>query len=483
MRLTVAGGGITGLTAVYLLAEARRSGQWQGEIDLVEPDSQLGGKIRTVHEDGFVVEGGPDALLSFKPEGVGLVRELGLGDELVAPCGRGVHLLKAGRLRRIPEDFLRLSPGRIWTLMTAPCLPLTGKLRAALEPLVPPRRSEADEAVGSFLRRRLGSAFAKQIGEPFMAGIHAGDPDRLSMQALYPTYAEMERRHGSLTKGMVATQRRSSSGAAPFVTLDRGLGSLVERLESRLDGVNVLRGRAVSGVAVTTVGGSRRYAVRIDDGASIVADRVIVAAPAAAAAPWLDEIASEAAGLLRRLTFRSTGVVTLALDRSSVAQPLDTNGFLVPSSERYPLSACTWTSSKWPGRAPASAVLVRAFIGGANGDDLLDADDDVVVARTVDALRPVLGLAGFPRRVWVHRWPDAMPQYAVGHLDWVAALDRALTAHPGIVLAGSSYRGVGIPDCVRQAKEAVTRILSSGNGPGPTADAPKPGEQLVTTQA
>lgn len=459
MRVAIVGAGVTGLSAAYFLTEARRAGRWRGEVALIERDRRPGGKVQTRHEDGFVVEGGPDSLLAYKPDGVGLVRALGLEAEVVAPVERRVYLLTRGRLEPVPGELLRLAPSRPWEVLGAACLPWRARLRAALEPLVPPRPSDGDESVGAFMRRRLGATFAERLAEPLMAGVHAGDLDRLSMRALYPSFLDLERRHGSLARGLMAGSRSAGGNGSPFVTLRSGLGTLIERLAANLRDVRLVCGRSVVALAPHQEDGTA-YRVILDDGSAVEADRVILTTPARLTAGWLASFASRTAELLGRLSFASTGVVTLAFRRSQVGHDLRGSGFLVPHAERFPLTGCTWSSSKWPDRAPEGTVLVRGFVGWAGDATALDRDDADLVALVGSALRPLLRIEGEPLRAWVDRWPEAMPQYEVGHLEWVAAVEASLRERPGLLLAGSSYRGVGIPDCVRQAREAVESLVA-----------------------
>jgi len=453
MRVIIIGGGIAGLSVAYFLERALAEGRWHGEITLIERTRRLGGKILTVREDGFLVEGGPDSFLASKPEGMALIRALGLEPELVAPQARTVYGLRRGRLAPIPEALLALRPDP-WAVLGARGLSWRGRLRALLEPWIPPRGGTGDEPLAAFLRRRFGRDFAEGIAEPLLAGIHAGDPERLSTQALYPHLLDLERRAGSIARGLRGGR---APGAPAFRTLRSGMGALVERLAASLRRTRIVLGRAACGIAPAPEG---RYRVALADGEILEGEGVVLAVPAFEAARGIRSFAPAAARILDGIPFAPTAVVTLAFRRDQVRHPLDGSGFLVPRGEPFPLTGCTWSSSKWPGRAPAGWVLVRAFLGWAGDPAAIEGEEEDLIRRSVEALRPLLGLQGGPARAWVHRWPAGMPQYTVGHLERLAALEAALRPFPGLQLVGASYRGVGIPDLIRQARETAERLCA-----------------------
>ncbi|MFN3974603.1 MAG: protoporphyrinogen oxidase [Dehalococcoidia bacterium] len=456
VSVAVVGGGVAGLaTAYYLERHALRNG-WPLRGWLIEAEGRLGGKVFTQRDGPFVVEAGPDSFITQKPWAVELAREVGLGDALIPPRERRVFVLYRGRLHPVPESLLGLAPANLWALWRAPFLSPLAKARASLEPLIPPRRETADEPLGAFLRRRLGREWAERLGEPLMAGIHAGDPQRLSLLALYPTLAHLERQYGSLARALRQARATSPHGErpSPFLGLAGGMDALPEAVARRLALFQVLLRRRVEALSPTAGG----FALVLDDGAVLHAQSVVLAVPAFVSARLVEGFAPRAAGLLARLEYATTVSVTLALRRQVVAHPLEGSGFLVPRTEPFPIAACSWITSKWPGRAPEGFVLLRAFLGWARDASPLTWDDREIVRRTMEALRPLLRIQGKAERAWVHRWPRALPQYAVGHLGWLTQVDEALAHCPGLLLVGSAYRGVGIPDCVRQGQAAAERL-------------------------
>ncbi|MCS6948924.1 MAG: protoporphyrinogen oxidase [Armatimonadota bacterium] len=459
-HVVVVGGGITGLAAAYYLQRLQQQAGTPLRITLLEAQHRLGGKVETVQHEGFLLDTGPDSFLTLKPWALQLCRELGMEAQLLSPSARQFFLLIGGRLHAVPHELVSLVPTRPQALWRATFLSLLGKLRASMEGLVPAQRNQEDEALGAFLRRRFGKEFAMRFAEPLMAGIHAGHPDRLSMAAVYPMYWEMERRYGSITRGLIHLRRqRQKDGAprdaSPFMALRDGMGSLINRLQQRLRGVDVMLSTPVAGIDLLPDGSLH---LRLEQGEPLHAHAVILTVPAYTAAKWLQPLSETAARLLHAIPYASTAVVSLAYRRQAVGHPLEGSGFLVPRTEPVGITGCTWSSSKWEGRAPADHVLLRVFIGYAGADQMVEQQWDELLARVAhDALCPLLDIREQPLFAQVHRWLKAMPQYEVGHLARLRQLEEALSAYPMLLLAGSAYRGVGIPDCIRQGKEAADR--------------------------
>lgn len=460
-HVVIVGGGITGLSAAYYLQRLRQQAGTPLHITLVEAEERLGGKVGTVHQEGFLIDTGPDSFLAQKPWAVQLCRELGMEGEIISPSARKFFMLIKGRLHAVPHELVSLVPSRPQALWKATFISPWGKLRASLEGFVPAQRDVEDESLGAFMRRRFGKEFAIKFAEPLMAGVHAGHPDRLSMAAVYPMYWEMERKYGSITRGLLQLRRQRQSGkgsphsASPFVALRYGMGSLVERLTQSLKEVDVRLSTMVTGVAPQADGTVR---VQLEQGEPLQATAVILTTPAYTAAEWLQPYAPDAARLLNAIPYASTAVVSLAYRREAVEHPLDGSGFLVPRTEPLPITGCTWSSSKWEGRAPDGNVLLRVFIGYAGADQIVEQQWDDLLARMAhDALQPLLGIKDEPTMVQVNRWLKAMPQYEVGHLKRLQQVEQALANYPSILLAGSAYRGVGVPDCVKQGKESAER--------------------------
>lgn len=454
------GGGISGLSAAYHLREKAREHGIALDCTLIEASHRLGGKVVTHREAGFTVEGGPDSFLTQKPWGVELCRRLGLADRIVGTneASRRVWILWKGKFKKLPDGVLLIVPTRLRPFAFSTLLTPWGKLRMGLDLVIPARRDPGDESVADFVRRRLGNEALEKIAEPLMGGIHVSDPERQSLLASFPRFADIERRHGSLVRGMLAGRRvHSGNGRSlpPFVTLKGGMSELTEALESRLGGVTVLKGRVVEGMVRSGAG----YRLALSDGATLDVDAAIVATPARDAARLLSDIDRDLADRLGSIRYVSTATVSLGYRRSEIDHPLQGFGFVIPRRERRLITACTWSSTKFEGRAPAGAVLLRCFLGGATDEAPALVPEEEMVRYARQELRALMGITAEPVGVWVHRWPAGHAQYDVGHLDLVAEIERMAAAHPGLELAGSSYRGIGLPDCIRSGAQAADSVI------------------------
>lgn len=453
-RIVIVGGGITGLAAAYAL---RREGP-DAEIVVLERDTRLGGKIRTERVEGFVVEGGPDSFLTSKPAGLSLCRALGLEDDLegTKPAGRRTFVLRQGRLFEMPQGLSGLVPSRLAPLFRSNLFSLRGKLRMAMEAVLPPRRDPTDESLGAFMRRRFGREAYERLIEPLMSGIYGGNGDQLSLQATFPQLRAMEQRSGSLIRGIRAAPAPPSDRPKPaFVTPIQGMAAIVEALELALEKVTIRRGTSVE--VIRRVG--ETYQIELAGGEIVTADAVIVAAPAYAAVRFLAGLDREIATELDAIPYVSTATISLAFAPGTIPEP-EGYGYVVPRAEGRPVLACTWTSSKFANRAPDGYALLRAFAGRAGREEILQQPDEALVTTVRRELREVLGIDAEPLWTRVFRWPNAMPQYTVGHPERLQAIEDRLAEHPGLFLAGSAYRGVGIPDCITSGERAAAETAA-----------------------
>lgn len=455
MKVVVVGGGIAGLAAAHRLEALLPD----AELLLVESGERLGGKLQTERADGFVIEAAADSFLSRKPRGVGLCRELGLAGELVGrrPENPRSFVRRGGELHPLPEGLTGMIPTDLEALVDSPLLSQAGKERLAAEVVVPPAPPDGDESIASFVSRRLGPEAYEAFVEPLMTGIYGGDGDRLSLQATFPQLRALELEHGSLLRGLRA-RRSPRSSAPPFVSLRDGIGRLAEVLVAGLSRTRVETGMAARTLTRTEGG----YRVELDGGSSIDAEGVIVALPPHVAASVLATLDAGLAELHAGIPVASSVVVSLGYEEAALERALDGYGYVVPRSERTDVLACTWTSSKWEGRAPVGRALVRVYAGRFGGRDLTTEPDAALLDLARDELRTT-GIAALPVLTRVHRWPHGMPQYVLGHPDRLAQIDEVLEEHPGLALAGAAYRGVGIPDCIasgEQAAESLARTLA-----------------------
>lgn len=434
---------MTGLVAARELADAGH------EVVLLEAAGRLGGVVRTVRVDGLLIETGPDSFVTRKPAMLDLCRELGLGDEIVygrVPGGTGVYA--RGGLRPLPGGAATI-PTRLRPLLASGILTRIETLRAAADRVLPAARIADDATLGEIVGRRMGRAVLDRLVAPLAAGIYAADPDRMSLAATFPEILAAARR-GSLLR-----HRRPGPEPTlpPFATLRHGLGSLIERMVEDRRGAELRTGVVVEGIV--RQGGRWRLAGWA--GGEVV-DRLLLAVPAAVSARIIARESPAAARLLAGFRRVSTAVVTLAWEAGAVPVP-DGSGFVVARDAGLPITACTFSSSKWPGRAPAGRVLMRVYLGRSDDPLAPGTADDALIHRARTGLEAALGWSAPPRLVRVDRAQDAMPQYDLGHLDRVSEVERELESLPGVALAGADYRGVGLADCVAQGQAAARRLM------------------------
>jgi oxygen-dependent protoporphyrinogen oxidase len=465
MKLVVVGGGIAGLATAYYAQKAADDTGLPLDLTLIERDPVLGGKIRTDIPDGFVIEGGPDSFITQKPWGIQLCRELGLEDRLVGTndAQLAVYVLRGGKLRKMPDGMLLIVPTKFRPFVTSDLISWPGKIRMGMDLFIPPRTDESDESLGDFIRRRLGREALDVLAEPMMAGIHVSDAETLSLKATFPRFIDIERKYGSLTRGMIAArkaaaQRKSSSNGTGkpttvFMTLQNGLQEIVAAIQA------ALRGEVITGCGVNRLQPQGNgYTLTLDDGRMLEADVVVLATPSFAAANLLRDLNPTLAGKLDAIRYVSTATVSLGFDAAGFEHPLNGFGFVVPRKEPTRLLACTWTSTKFTHRSRPGTVLLRAFIGGPRREEYVFLDDEALITLVREELRAIMAVTAAPTVARVFRWERGNPQYAVGHLDRMDEIDALRP--PGLYLTGSAYRGVGIPDCVKQGQATAQQVIA-----------------------
>jgi oxygen-dependent protoporphyrinogen oxidase len=462
-KVVVIGAGITGLVAARELVRACEKSRRPVSVVVLEAAERIGGKVRTELVGDAVVETGPDSFVTLKPEMLDLVRELGLGNELI-PTGpdASVSVLRAGRLVPLPSGMRLITPTRLLPFAFSPFFSLGAKLRMALEPLIPVRRGHDDESLADFTRRRLGGEALDSLVAPMLAGIFAGDPEKMSVRSTFPQLLEMERK-GGLARALWFGGPKSGprrEGFSTFMTVKGGLSRVINALAETLP-----PGALRLDCPATAV---RRHAGRwevVTPRGTIEADAVISAVPASAFADSVEGLDPELSNRLREITFASTATVTLIYDAATFPRKLSGFGFLTTRGEKTTLTAATYSSSKFPGRAPKGKVVIRAFVGGAGREESAEAAIMRIESRVREDLDRILGLKGVaPVAAKTTRWIKSNPQYNVGHARRLERLGSCLKGHPGLVLAGSSYGGVGLPDCVRSGRRAAELALSPYGG-------------------
>jgi len=481
-RIVVVGGGIAGLAAAHRIVEINRERSVGLELILLEGSPRLGGCIATERVGDFLVEAGPDSFITEKPWALRLCERLGLTSHLVSTQAayQKIYVVHHGRLVPLPEGFFLLAPTRLRPFVQTPLFSWSGKLRMAAELFLPRGGKDSDESLGSFVRRRFGAEALERVAQPLVGGIYASDPDKLSLAATMPRFKEMERNKRSIIRAMWSEQRRRSrnreagSGArwSLFVTLAGGMQEFVDTIAKHLPEGSVRLNSPVTKLACDE--SKRIWRVKTGGNEALEANAVILATPAFRAAEMLGEVASDAADEVKNITYASTATVSLAYRSEHFPRKLDSFGFVVPAIESRKIVACTFSSLKYPGRAPEGHVLLRAFVGGSLQPELFHDDDATMEKHVREELASLLGVTAQPLFSRICRHPNSMPQYQVGHLARVQRIETALSRFPNLAVAGSAYHGVGISDCVRTGEEAGEKIfnqLSVGAGlkPAPTS--------------
>jgi oxygen-dependent protoporphyrinogen oxidase len=467
-RIVVVGGGIAGLAAAHRLIELKREKSLDIEVVLLEASGRLGGSIATERVGDFLVEAGPDSFISEKPWALRLCERLGLTSRLVSTqdANHKIYVVHKSKLEALPEGFFLLAPTRLWPFIQTSLFSASGKLRIAAEILLPRGAANGDESLGSFVRRRFGAEALERVAQPLVGGIYASDPDKLSLGSTMPRFKEMERVKRSVTWAMWSEQRRrarhreTGSGArwSLFVSLAEGMQEFVDGIASHLpEGSVRLNSRSTN---VTRDKGRGIWRITLGSNETVEAAAIILATPAFRAGEILGSLAAGAADELKKIPYASTAAVSLAYRSKDFPHALDSFGFVAPAVESRKIMACTFSSLKYPGRAPEGHVLLRGFVGGSLQPELFHNDDATMEKNVRDELSSLLGVTAAPLFTRIGRHPNSMPQYHVGHEARVQRIETALAEFPTLSLAGSAYHGVGISDCVRTGEEAAEKAVS-----------------------
>lgn len=478
-RIAIIGGGISGLSAAFHLEQQRRAGV-PVEYVLFERAPRLGGSLRTEHAEGCLIEAGPDSFLTEKPWAADLCRELGIAGELIGSNDRDrkTYILVKGRLVAIPDGLMFMVPTKILPVVFSPLFSLGTKLRMAQEWFHPPRPADGDETVAALVERHYGPEMVDRLADPLLSGVYGGEASGLSVRAVLARFAEMEARHGSLGRGMLAARKRMAKGNAPsrplFTSLKDGMQQLVDAVVARLPREALRTGNAVCELQREA---PRAGASPQGEGWSVTAehsgvehfDSIILATPAPAAGALLASVQPQLAAELSAIAYSSSVTVTLGYARAGLRLPPGF-GFLVPRSEGKRMLACTFVHNKFPHRAPADLALIRCFLGGARDEEILGWSDQRIEAAVRKELRDILWLTAQPLFCRIYKWKGAMAQYGPGHLERLERIEQLRRQLPGLFLAGNAYRGIGVPDCVRSGKDAAT--LAAGAPPAVTGVTP-----------
>lgn len=460
-HIVVIGGGIAGLSAAYYASKLADT-----QVTLLESSDCWGGKIttdRVPFDNGqFIIEGGPDTFVATKPWGVALCKELGLGKRLHGTNlhKKNTYVLNRDRLLPLPDGLAMMIPTNIEAILRSRLVSWFSKARMGLDFVLPPKSLNGDESLGTFVSRRLGREAYENLIEPLMSGIYAGDGDQLSLASTFPYLRDLELKYGSLARGALKMRAQSNGKSvqgsrSAFLTPTTGLAEIVERLIEQLE-VNGV-GLRLNTTASRITNDQFFYQIELQNGELLEADAVILATPAFISGNLLSSLDPSLASDLQSIPYASTATVSLAYRQSDIPRDLDGYGYVIPRREGRRALACTWTSTKFPHRAPEGYALIRVFVGRAGQDIPWNENDLLALAK--EELQLTLGITADPLLHRVFLWEKAMPQYNLGHPDILKRIDVALEKHPGLALAGNGYRGIGIPDCIHSGELAMEKVL------------------------
>ncbi|MCQ6560820.1 protoporphyrinogen oxidase [Paenibacillus mendelii] len=481
-RIVVIGGGISGLSsAFYLLQEAEARGR-KLAITIVDPGGRIGGKISTLHRDGFVIERGPDSFMARQKPIIDLAHDLGIAQELVGtnPAAKKTYIVHRGKLLPMPSGLVLSIPTEIGPFMKTGILSWRGKLRAMMDLVLPAQKLPEDESLSSFLSRRIGTEAMERITEPLLACIYAGDLRGLSVQATFPQFREAERKFGSLIRGLREGRSMTTvtagdkdllpfSAATDFLTFKGGLGTMVDALDRALAGVQRRLGTKVerietaeeasaAGRGVEQADSGFPYKLALSNGETIGADGIVLTTPAYDAADLLETHVDTKP--LRSVPYVSVANIAMAFDKKSLGVECNGSGFVSPRAEGTTITACTWTSAQWLHSSPEDKVLLQCYIGRTGDDAIVDLPDGQLTAEVKRDIRELMQITDEPIFTEITRLHRSMPQYPVGHIGHMKAFRAELEEKlPGIWVTGTAFDGVGLPACIRQSQEAAVHMI------------------------
>lgn len=478
-KVIIIGAGVAGLGAAYKVRRAADAGH-DVTFALYERDNRLGGKIATeiVEHDGdrFIVDGGPDCFLTEKPAIHRIAKLLGFyDDELPTDDSRKKTLiLSRGRLHEMPDGVMMFAPTKFVPFATTGLFSWPGKIRMGMDLFIPKKKVAEgelnDETLESFVVRRMGRECLDRLAEPLVGGVHASDPAVMSLAATFPRLLEMEQKHGSLMRGFLDARKKVEAmkkkyppqpGAKPrtfFTSFNNGMMQLVDAMADAAGRDNIQTGVGVQSVTRDAEG---RYHVTLADGSTDSGDALIIATESFAAVPLVEQIDPQIAAALSDIPTSSSATVSIAFDESEIGINTDAFGVLCPLVEERALMAATYSSTKWPGRAPEGKVLFRGFVGGPHNQAIMEKSDEELFDIVLSELRDILGISPKAKPLFkrLFRWHRGMPQYTIGHLGRVDAIEGRSAEIAGLALAGGSYRGVGLPNCIESGERGVSKVL------------------------
>lgn len=451
--VTIVGAGISGLTVAFWLQH------WGFDVTVLEAGSAPGGTMRTLHEDGWLIERGPNSALETTPLFREMFAALDLEQEreYANPASNRRYILRGGTLHLLPLSPVSFLRTDLWTV--------GAKARLLKEPFIP--RGEREESIAEFVERRLGREMLDYAINPFVAGVYAGNPEQLSVRAAFPKLYALEEKYGGLIRGMVMgarerkrRQEKAKDRARMFSFLS-GMQAFPDAIAGKLGG-RLRLNCGVRGIAPRSAKGGRvRFAVTVPAGAgeeTLLSDSVVLSVPARAAAPLVRPHHADLAGRLAAIAYPPVAEVFLGFRLSQIARPLDGFGYLIPAKEKRKILGTIWSSAIFSNRAPEGYAALTTFVGGARQPEVLELDDAALRATVLQELRAIMGVSGEPAVERIVRWDHAIPQYTLGYLDHCRVMDEFETAHPGWFLCSNFRGGIAVGDCLINGEATARKV-------------------------
>lgn len=459
-KVAIIGGGIAGLSSTFYLQKHIRENNLPIDTVLIEAANRLGGKVQTYKKDGFTIERGPDSYLARKESMTRLIKEVGMEDKLVRNATGKSYIMVKGKLHTMPQGSFMGIPTQVRPFLFSSLFSWPGKFRAAGDFVLPKSKQEGDQSLGHFFRRRLGDEVVENLIEPLLSGIYAGDIDEMSLMATFPNFYHLEQKYGSMVRGLQKSMPKPKNSQAPrkkqgmFQTLTGGLESLVEAVEARLDPGSVLKETKVEDISKTESG----YEMRLSSGDVISADAIVIATPHFATQKMLSQYSFFEP--FKKVPATSVANVAIAFPESAIQKDIEGTGFVVSRNSDFRITAITWTHKKWPHSAPEGNALLRCYVGKPSDQQIVEESDEVILKTVLEDLNKTMNITADPEFHVISRWKNAMPQYTVGHKERMAKITSEMSKElPGVYLAGGSYEGLGLPDCIDQGEAAVAKVL------------------------
>lgn len=462
-KIAIIGGGISGLALAYRLEQIAKQKNKQVEIHLFEKSSHTGGTIQTKHQDGFILEKGPDGFLQQKSVVRDLAKELGIENELIStkPTNRRSMILQKGQLIEVPDGFYLMSPAKIIPFLKSPLLSWRGKIRTLLEPFIPAKKNDAEESLADFVRRRFGKENLEKISQAMLGGIYTADPEHLSMQAALPRFTEMEKQHGSILKGVIASMAQTKDISGPryglFGSFHEGMSRLTDALTSRIPVDHLHLNTQVQGITYDSISKNWKLSTNNQD---YTFDEVCLTVPSHIASSIITNLTQAQRHAFKNIPYASSAILHFGFKNDQIKNRPSAIGFIVPHKENKHFIACSFMSNKYDHRAPEGFDLIRVFAGGALQEEVLQWPLDKLRSTILEELSNILKIDGNPIIEDIAVWPNSMPQYTLGHMDRVEKMKGIISEYPNLHFTGNAFGGVGIPDLIGKANVLADNIIN-----------------------